>query len=518
MSHADRRGVTTIEIRVEHCARIDWTLTDDAGSHIWGHEDMSLSVRRRATVNLLADLLRYSTDIKITATDLEKTLDKKGENLYSNLLLVVGHELFGLLFIGKLRDYVFRALRELRDGELNRLRIVLSFTGNSEDWLASLPWEYTRTTPGDTAFNPKGVFLSERAELVLSRRLNMDSFRPLGGDQWPVRVLLVCSSPPRSADEGLEPVEAYGVRDKLEALAQRGVVLLETLIEPPPPTHPGPTDEAVVTREAFQGKVSEFHPVVVHFIGHGRCSNGTGELAFANPDGTVNWVDDVRFERDLSKSQSLRLVFLQACKSALPDPYVSFSGVARTVAASGVPAVVGMQYRITQKAANTFAEAFYEGIVDEDPVSYAVQAARNTTAEMPDDDHLAFGLPVLYLSEDNVLAHAPAEVPASMRATRLDRGDQVGETYVCPRCSTELAGPRQRFCQNCGLLLICPEPGCQERYADPINDKFCPNCQAPVRCQPPYADDALDVVAKVPDSHAARATLTLLRGQGGARG
>lgn len=513
MSPADRREVTTIRIRVHDGARIYWTLPDDPGSPMWDPEDMSLREPRRQTIGLLADLLRYSTDIKITATDLEKTLDEEGEKLYSRLLLVMGHELFDLLFVGQLRGYVFGALNQLRDGKLDRLRIELTFTGNHEDWLASLPWEYTRTPPGDMAFNPKGVFLSERAELILSRRLNMESFRPISSDQWPVPVLLVCSSPSGGANEGLEPVDAYGVREKLEKLEERGVVRLETLIESPLPAHPGPTDKTVVTHEAFQRKVLEFQPVIVHFIGHGHCSNGTGELAFANPDGTVCWVDDEHFERDVSKSRRLTLVFLQACKSALPDPYVSFSGVARTVAASGVPAVVGIQYQITQAAANTFAEAFYDGIFDENLVSYAVQAARNTIAGMTDDHHRPFGLPVLYLSDDGILAHAPTEVPASMRAARVGRRDQGGKTFVCPRCFAELIGPKQKFCQTCALRLICPEPGCEERYVDPIHDKFCRNCQAPVR-QPPYTDDTLDVVAKVPDSDVARATLTMLRGPG----
>ncbi len=519
MSQANPRRVTTIKIRVHNGDRIDWTVADNAGSAIRDPEEMRLSERRLQTIRLLADLLRSSTDIKITATDLEKTLDKEGGNLYRRLLVVVGHELFDLLFVGQLRSYVFDALRALRDARLDRLRIELTFTGSYQEWLAGLPWEYTRTPPGDPAFNPRGVFLSHLAELILSRRLNMVGLRPLSSDQWPVPVLLVCSSPPGGADEGLEPVDAYGVLEKLEELAERGVIRLEMLIEPPRPAHPDPAYEAAVTHEAFQRKVFKFQPVVIHFIGHGHCANGTGELAFAHPDGTVHWVNDEHFERDVNMSKKLTLVFLQACKSALPDPYVSFSGVARAVAASGVPAVVGIQYQITQAAANTFAEAFYHSIFDENPISYAVQAARSKIAAMTDDDHLAFGLPVLYLSNDDILAHAPTEAPAepsgSMRASRLVRDGQAGKTVACPRCSAELTDLEQKFCQECGLRLICPEPDCGKRYVDPVHDKYCRNCQAPVR-QLPYMDDALDVVAQVPDSDVARATLTVLRGPGAA--
>lgn len=425
MSTADRQEVATIEIRVDG-THIDWRCVGDADLQmVVGGEDMSLSARRRQTIDLLVGLLRYSTDIERTATDLEKTFDKEGEQLYRRLLLVVGPELFDLLFVGKLRAYVFQALAQLRDAQLDRLRITLCFMGSNEDWLASLPWEYTRTTPGDTAFDPRGVFFSERPGLILSRRLNMHSFRRLGSDQWPVRVLLVRSSPPGRAAEGLvEGVRAYRIREKLVELAQRGVVDLDTLIEPDAPAHPGPTEGAIVTREAFQRKVVEFQPTVVHFIGHGHYSNGAGELAFAHRDGTVDWVVDERFARDMSKSRSLTLVFLQACESALPDPYVSFSGVARTIAACGVPAVVGMPYQITAAAADESAEAFYEGICNENTVSHAVQAAHNTIVDMTGEAHLAFGLPVLYLHGDNVLAHAPPEPPASTRAARVDRGDQ----------------------------------------------------------------------------------------------
>ena len=100
----------------------------------------------------------------------------------------------------------------------------------------------------------------------------------------------------------------------------------------------------------------------------------------------------------------MKLAFLQACETAsaaAPDPYVSFSGVARQLAALGLPAVIAMQYRIKAELATAFADAFYDALITENkPVDMAVEAGRQAIGDVHDDrDRLAFGLPVVYLSD-----------------------------------------------------------------------------------------------------------------------
>lgn len=508
--------LTTIDILVHNLA-VNWSVAAQGEDATQRRPlEMKLSKRRKETIDLLEGLLRLSTDVQQKATDLEKTIDG-GEHLYGKLLNVVGHELFDLLFIDALRDEVSSAVDQMTNGEIERFRIKLCFTGTYEDWLSRLPWEYARTPPDDPSFNiKKGVFLSDAAELLLSRRLDLNRARSLKVHEWPVRVLLVCSSPADSGDDGLDQVEAVRVVEKLEALESKNVVKLKKLIEPPPPDFRGPEYKAKVTWEEYVSTAQSFKPTIVHFIGHGHCSFGAGALAFSQDNGEVDWVTDDEFTRVANNCKQLKLVFLQACKSALPDPYVSFSGVAQTLAASGLPAVIGMQYRVASAVANAFAVEFYDALLDKRrPISFAVQAARQKLSSGRGDDRLAFGLPVLYLSQDAVLGPPAATYGGQDRTGSVDRRDVTRNDLACPRCAAALDGLEQKVCLKCLLRLRCPEPGCEARYRDPVNDKTCFNCTAPVR-QVAYSPDGIDEVvagAQV-DTAPARAALAVLWGSG----
>jgi hypothetical protein len=507
--------MTTIAITVRGASEIVWTVTESDQGSREGTETMKLSRRRKETIDLLEGLLRNSTDVEQPATDLEKTLDG-GVKLYGKLLSVVGHELFDLLFIDDLRREVAQALRDLDHQRIDRFRIKLCFTGPSGDWLARLPWEYARTPPEATGFNPKGTFLADAAELILSRQLKLTHWRSFNAD-WPVRVLLICSSPVLGGESGLAHVEAVRVVEKLRELQRQNVVTLEVLVDPPPPAFRGEDYGAEVTWDAYVRLAASFKPAIVHFIGHGQCAFGKGVLGFSEPNGDVDWVSDDDFTRVANACKQLKLVFLQACDSALPDPYVSFSGVAQTLAASGLPAVIGMQYRVQSSVANDFAVEFYAALLSRrEPISFAVQAARNKLSGQRGPHRLAFGLPVLYLNQDAVLgppreAYAPPAVAPS-----VDRGDQPRRELRCPRCQTQLEGLEQKVCLTCLLRLHCPEPGCQARYRDPLNGETCHNCMTPLR-QVPYSTDAVEAVPTMGAGAAApaRAALAVLRGPDG---
>ena len=111
----------------------------------------------------------------------------------------------------------------------------------------------------------------------------------------------------------------------------------------------------------------------------------------------VDWVDN--FASLACGSDALKLVFLQACESALADPHTPISAVAHDCADKGVPAVVAMQAKIENRAANEFACKFYETLAEEKPVDYAVKEGREALSELLKrrEQSLAFGVPVLYL-------------------------------------------------------------------------------------------------------------------------
>lgn len=504
-----RAGVKSfLELTVEDC-QLRWRLErqEPGGSDIpaTGSEKIDLSDRRKANVAMLSDLLRHAED--------GNRRDALSTDLYRDLLRVVGHELFDLLFCDPtLRRLAADQLEQLRDGKIALFRITLSFKGTSSEFLTRLPWEYACTPLGDDTFGAVGgVFLARKAELVLSRRLDISRTRRLEYATWPIRVLLVASSPERDPRKGIPllPVDAGAIVSKLEDLQANGYIKLTKLIEEPAPDYPVEGYEWKVTREAVTAKVIATDPVIIHFLGHGRNFGGAGHLAFARPNGDADWITDEEFARLIDRSHSFTLAFLQACESALPDPYVSFSGVARKLAREGLPAVVAMQYRVKASTANTFAAAFYDALLKEGlKIDHAVERGRESIAGLSDPhERLGVGLPVVYLNTDRGLTDPEASPPNPRRAQPLDRND-VDEILPCPRCgnATRLA---HNVCRHCGLRLRCS--GCSQRLEDPLGDLFCSGCGLEMS-QAAVEADAVKRPAGAPDATTpARATLGALR-------
>ena len=74
----------------------------------------------------------------------------------------------------------------------------------------------------------------------------------------------------------------------------------------------------------------------------------------------------------LSNHHSLRFVVLNACEGGRSDDQDPFAGVAQTLAKQGVPAVLAMQFEISDRAAIHFSERLYRAsLVRGDPIDAA---------------------------------------------------------------------------------------------------------------------------------------------------
>ena len=109
-----------------------------------------------------------------------------------------------------------------------------------------------------------------------------------------------------------------------------------------------------------------------------------GWLAGAHRIGTV-----------LHDHRSLRLAVLNSCEGARNSRTDPFAGVAATLIRHGIPAVVAMQFEITDEVAITFAGAFYSALAEGFPVDAAVAEARKAIYAQPND--VEWGTPVLYM-------------------------------------------------------------------------------------------------------------------------
>jgi len=101
----------------------------------------------------------------------------------------------------------------------------------------------------------------------------------------------------------------------------------------------------------------------------------------------------------LHDHRSLRLVVLNACEGSRSSRSDPFAGVAQTLVQQGVPAVIAMQFEITDEAAITFAEEFYAATADGYPVDAALSASRKAIFAAGND--IEWGTPVLYLRAPN---------------------------------------------------------------------------------------------------------------------
>ena len=458
----------------------DWP--GDATSH--GTATLARTERRRKTIDLLVKVLEHHSD--------RNREDRLSADVYRELLSVVGQQLFELLFADiRLRSNVATALEGVRDAtdEVDYLRVKLAFAGEPEHvgWLASLPWEYLHTPAAEPEF--EHVFLAKRAELMLSRRLPYGKLRPLG-DRRPLTVLLVSPNPIEllsdddNDDERYCRVDHRRVLEKLEQLDREGIINLRTLVDDPP-DYPVENQQWVTVGRLRQEIRKHPSPVIVHFIGHGRRHDTNGQLLFSREDGTRHWVGADLFCERLDRS-TLKLVFLQACDSNLPAPYVPLSSVAMRVAQKGVPAVVAMQYRIKAQLANEFTVAFYDALLlHNSPIDVAVEAGREKIDEGIDErDRLAFGLPVVYLSSHNGMFESDRRTTEET----LNRGDVPGQK-PCARCGRQVSHEAVA-CPRCKLQLRCRVCADRRPFPDPEGDQLCEICGTEVH-QPAWARDHL---------------------------
>jgi hypothetical protein len=117
---------------------------------------------------------------------------------------------------------------------------------------------------------------------------------------------------------------------------------------------------------------------IVHFIGHGGFDRWKGEglIAFEDEEGFADYLSASEVGAILEENDDLRLVILNACEGARISDSDLYSSVGTVLMQRGIPAVVSMQYEISDRAALTFAREFYDALVGGTPVDEAVACAR----------------------------------------------------------------------------------------------------------------------------------------------
>ena len=294
----------------------------------------------------------------------------------------LGSKLFEAVFDGEIRACLRSALDEAESQQDVGIRIKLRFQDVGE--LADLPWEFL--------YDPSlGRFLAQSTYTPLVRYIEMPQrIRPLTV-QLPLRILVMISNPDDPDFPKLDvDQERQRIQTALDPLIQAGKVEVDWL------------EKATLAELQRSLRIADYH--AFHFIGHGGFdrSSDEGLLILEDDLGRGQRTSAHRIGPLLHDSRLLRLAFLNSCEGARNSKEDAFSGVASSLIRQGIPAVVAMQFEITDGAAITFASGFYSALADGYPVDMAVSEGRKAVLAQPND--LEWATPVLYMrSPDGVL-------------------------------------------------------------------------------------------------------------------
>ena len=299
----------------------------------------------------------------------------------------LGGGLYEAVFREQVRDLWISSLN-ITQAQKTGLRLRLRL--NDAPDLADLPWELLYDASQDTFFN-------HSIETPLVRYLELPApTRPLKLDP-PLKILVMISLP--DDVPGLDAEQEWeNLNEAVQELDKRNLVKLER------------TQQATLSALLRQLRRDDYH--VLHFIGHGAFDTDAEEsvLLLEGESERAKEIDGQKFGTVLHDHRSLRLVLLNACEGARSGPQDPFSGVAQKLIQQGIPAVVAMQFAITDRAAITFSRSFYESLSDNYPIDAAVSEARKAIyAE--EDETTEWATPVLYLrAPDGVIFDLKREV------------------------------------------------------------------------------------------------------------
>jgi CHAT domain len=372
-----------------------------------------------------------------------------------------GGKLYGAVFKDEVRDTLLSSLSQTRkQGTGMRLRLRLTDTPE----LAELPWEFLY----DPRLN-RFLALSRRTPLV--RYLDLpDPPRSLAV-AGPLRLLVMISSP--SDWPALDVEQEWSLlTGALAPQQEEGRVIVERLV-------------ATMSTLRERLRREQFH--VFHFLGHGhyRPDWGDGVLVMEDRNGRSHEVTGDELGGLLNEYDTTRLAVLNACEGARGGASDPFAGMAQSLIQQGLPAVVAMQFEITDAAAIIFAREFYGAIADGYSLEAAMAEARGAIRD--EGNPVEWGTPVLYSrATDGRLFDQTGRprIPAAHRQAQEDadrhaREDAEHQGVPAAALGTE-AIPRSPSAANAEVLDVPSDGNAlgQASGKDPIAVRHDPDCAA----------------------------------------
>ena len=286
----------------------------------------------------------------------------------------IGGRIFEAVFAGSVGECLRRSTDQAKaKGVPLWVRLRLSATPDLANW----PWELLYDAHDDW-------FLALSGLTPLIRHTDLsEAPRPVAVS-LPLRVLAIRSEAAGSPALDLA-AEWSQVTAALTDLIGSGTLTITELVTPT-------LDELrrALLRDSFH---------VLHYMGHSAFDERHGGvLFFSDEPGRSGPVTAEDLGVYLRGHSSLRLAILNACEAGRSDPGDPFAGLADTLVRRGIPAVIAMQFEITDTAAIKFSPALYEALAAGKPIDAALAEARQAIRA---DSLVEWATPVLYLRGDD---------------------------------------------------------------------------------------------------------------------
>ena len=325
---------------------------------------------------LVKNEFRYRIDPYI----LTKLEDSVGRDISDNARLIkdFGSELFNTVFDGEVLGYY-----KSRTGDEKYTRLKLFFK-QEEPELLRIPWEFM--------FDGT-KFLSTYPKITMTRVLKGIPSDNRGKIKGKLKMLAVISSPIDLPEHHRLQIEKEQmiILQAVDRIYASNTIDVEFL------------DEASLKN--IQDKLDDGAYHIFHYTGHGAYSGpeDKGYLLLEDDFGNAKLVDNERVADLLAGYNSLLLVVLSGCQTAKTSGRRVFSDLTTPLLIRKIPAIISMQYSITDQSAISLARKLYSEICEGVPIDLALTNGRKELFINKEQGTVDFATPVLFCDEPNCL-------------------------------------------------------------------------------------------------------------------
>lgn len=287
-----------------------------------------------------------------------------------------GGKLFNALFADDVKSCWQNSLSDATRNQTGlRLRLRLSDAPE----LLDIPWEFLY-------YAPLNRFLTLSVDTPLVRYLDLPGHSVALTVRSQLRVLVMIASPHDYPTLDVER-EWQRLKEAVTSLEQCGRLVIERL------------PKSTLGTLQRQLRQNDYH--IFHFIGHGGYDEQAqdGVLMLEDEHGKSRLISGQYLGMILHDETQLRLALLNCCEGGRTSTTDPFAGVCQSLVQQGIPAVIAMQFAISDHAAITLTHEFYTALVEGLPVDTALTEARKSM--FAENNDVEWGTPVLYMRTAN---------------------------------------------------------------------------------------------------------------------